>query len=169
MIATNEHGPERIKGWHVLAGLVAFFGVVFVVNGVFLYQALSTHTGVIAQEPYRKGLAYNERIAAEEQQKALRWSEEITLAATGDHLSLRLEDAEGSPIRGLKVVGFIGRPATTDHDVALDMTQAADGTYGARFAALPAGTLMVSLEASELTADGERIVWRARKRLWRTP
>ena len=49
----------RLDGRHVLMMLFAFFGVIFAVNGYFLFSALSTHTGVVAVEPYRKGLAYN--------------------------------------------------------------------------------------------------------------
>ncbi len=52
-----------LTGRHVLLIFLAFFGSIFAVNGWFLYSALSTHTGVVAVEPYRKGLAYNERIA----------------------------------------------------------------------------------------------------------
>lgn len=169
MIATDDPNGPRIKGWHVLAGMIVFFGIIFFVNGIFLYQALSTHTGVIATEPYRKGLAYNERIAADEQQRALGWSEDFQLSAAGDKLVLKLSDAAGRPIAGLRIAGLIGRPSTTEHDVRLELSEPTTGIYEARFAALDAGTWMVNLEASELTSSGEHIVWRARKRLWRTP
>ena len=33
---------------------------VFLVNGAMIYEAISTHTGLVANEPYRKGLAYND-------------------------------------------------------------------------------------------------------------
>jgi len=169
MITTGNEEAPRIKGWHVLAGLIAFFGVIFAVNGVFLYQALSTHTGVIALEPYRKGLAYNERIAAADQQKALDWADELMLSPAGAGLELKLRDSAGRPVSGLRITGLIGRPSTVEHDVALELAEPAPGNYQAGFAALEPGTWMVSLEASELTATGEHIVWRARKRLWRTP
>lgn len=169
MTTVGEHDTPRIKGWHVLAGLIAFFGVVFAVNGVFLYQALSTHTGVIANEPYRKGLAYNERIADEARQQALGWREELTLAPSGDRVSLKLSDSADRPVGGLSISGLLGRPSTTEHDVALELAEQPAGTYTAAIPALAAGTWMVSLEASELAASGERVVWRTRARLWRTP
>ena len=53
-----------ITGRHVLIGMLVFFGVILGVNGMFLYSALSTYTGVVSDEPYRKGLNYNERIEA---------------------------------------------------------------------------------------------------------
>jgi nitrogen fixation protein FixH len=169
MSSAREHDPPRIQGWHVLAGMIGFFGVIFAVNGVFLYQALSTHTGVIANEPYRKGLAYNERIADEERQQALGWREQLTLAPTGDRLTLQLTDGAGRPVRGLRIAGLVGRPSTNEHDIRLDLAEQPTGTYAAAVPPLAAGTWMVSLEASELTAEGERILWRTRTRLWRTP
>lgn len=169
MSTAGEHDPPRIKGWHVLAGMIAFFGVIFAVNGVFLYQALSTHTGVIASEPYRKGLAYNERIAEEARQLELGWRDELTLAPAGDRVTLKLTDSAGRPVGGLKIAGLIGRPSTTEHDIQLELGEQPAGIYAATVPALAAGTWLVSLEASELTAGGERIVWRTRTRLWRTP
>lgn len=169
MTTVGEHDTPRIKGWHVLAGLIAFFGVVFAVNGVFLYHALSTHTGVIANEPYRKGLAYNERIADEARQLARGWQDELVLAPAGDRVTLKLVDSSGRPVPGLKIAGLVGRPSTTEHDVRLELGEQPGGLYAANIPALGPGTWMVSLEASELTSTDERIVWRTRKRLWRTP
>ena len=58
-----------IQGWHVLVGMIVFFGIIFAVNGVFLVSALNTHTGIVSQQPYRKGLDYNARIAADARQE----------------------------------------------------------------------------------------------------
>jgi len=67
---------QGLRGRHVLFAFLGFFGVIFAVNGVFLYAALSTHTGVVANEPYRKGLNYNQRIAAFQAQEQLGWAED---------------------------------------------------------------------------------------------
>ena len=55
---------------------LAFFAAVFVVNGAMIYSAVSTYTGLVANEPYRKGLHYNERIAADERQARLGWTDD---------------------------------------------------------------------------------------------
>ena len=60
-----------ITGRHVLIGLIVFFGVMLVANGIFLYTALTTYSGVVSNEPYRKCLNYNERILAEKHQQSL--------------------------------------------------------------------------------------------------
>ena len=52
---------------------VAFFGVVAAVNAVMATLAIRTHSGVVTEHPYEKGLAYNQVVAAEAQQEALGW------------------------------------------------------------------------------------------------
>lgn len=162
----------EIKGWHVLAAMLVFFGTIFAVNGVFLYQALSTHTGVIATEPYRKGLGYNDRIAFERQMTGRGWSETLALSDSRDAVTLELSDKYGRPVSGLRVQGFIGRPSTQQEDTPLALAETAPGTglYRATVPALESGAWMIDLEATELAADGtEQPVYRMRKRLWVKP
>jgi nitrogen fixation protein FixH len=64
-------GP--ITGRHVLYAMLIFFGVIFVVNGVFIYLARSTFTGVSTEDAYHKGLAYNDVIRAAGSQHTLGW------------------------------------------------------------------------------------------------
>ena len=54
---------NEIRGRHVLIGFIVFFGLIFLVNGVFLYYALTTFGGGETSNPYRKGLHYNETLA----------------------------------------------------------------------------------------------------------
>lgn len=159
-----------ITGRHVLLGLVAFFGIIFAVNAVFIYESLSTYTGVVANEPYRKGLNYNERIAADKAQQALGWTVEVALTGTGDGLDIVVHDRNGNPVGGLGFEGRLGRPATAALDVALGVKETAPGRYRASFAMLESGAWQVDLAAKELTGSGEKIVWRARKRVkWQNP
>ena len=43
---------KGIEGRHVLIGLVAFFGVMLVANGIFVYYALETFAGGDTSDPY---------------------------------------------------------------------------------------------------------------------
>ena len=45
---------NEIRGRHVLIGFLVFFGLIFLVNGVFLYSALTTFGGGEKGSPYRK-------------------------------------------------------------------------------------------------------------------
>ena len=53
---------HKEKGTWVLLCFIAFFGVIVVVNSIFIYNALGTHSGVVTKQPYEKGLAYNETL-----------------------------------------------------------------------------------------------------------
>ena len=55
---------RELTGAHVLAGLFAFFGVMLAANGVFVYVATTTFSGLSTDDAYRKGLSYNETIRA---------------------------------------------------------------------------------------------------------
>ena len=154
-----------ITGRHVLIGLIVFFGVMLVANGIFLYTALTTYSGVVSDEPYRKGLNYNERILAEKHQQSLGWSSKIALAGQGDGVNLELADSNGNPVSGLAVAGRISRPATAAMDVALALDETEPGHYQAHFDPLAEGAWQVDVEAKKLTGEGEEVVWRARKRL----
>ena len=158
-----------ITGRHVLLGLIAFFAIIFAVNGVFLYQALSTHTGVVSNEPYRKGLAYNERIAADQEQQTLGWHVDLTVPEKAGELRLALADPNGRPVPGLVINGRIGRPSTGDLDQTLALEEKTPGTCGTNIAALHEGTWVIDLQASEMKSAGETVVWRLRKRLWQKP
>ena len=54
---------NEIRGRHVLIGMIAFFGLIFLANGIFLYYALTTFGGGEKGSPYRSGLRYNETLA----------------------------------------------------------------------------------------------------------
>ena len=156
-----------LTGWHVLMMFLGFFGVIFAVNGYFMYSALSTNTGVVANEPYRKGLAYNNRIAAEERQAALGWTHGIDLGVDGA-LQFTLADSVGKSVEGLIVVAVVQRPATETFDHKLKLTEAAPGRYTASAGTLDNGNWIVSVEARRAASDTEP-TYRARRRLWLKP
>jgi nitrogen fixation protein FixH len=146
---------------------LGFFLVVFAVNGVFLYSAISTYTGIVAVEPYRKGLNYNQRIAADEAQKAQGWRDALEVTRSGQ-VTLRLTNRLGEPVEGLVVKGTFGRPSTAQHDVKLELAEVQPGTYAVRIGPPEAGAWLVALEARSLAAPNE-VTYQLRKRLWLKP
>lgn len=167
MTTRTESGFE-LNGRHVLAAFLGFFGVIFAVNGVFLYSALSTHTGVVAQEPYRKGLEYNQRIAADERQSALGWKETATLARDG-RLVVEITDVDGRGVSGLTIVGTLGRPSTGQFDRELRFTEPAPGRYEASTGTLEAGSYLLYAEAHATGTTAAEPIYRTRQRLWLKP
>lgn len=160
----SVEGSVRLEGRHVLLMLLAFFGVVFAVNGIFLVSALTSYTGVVSNEPYVKGLKYNHRIAADEQQQRLGWQEALTVETSGA-ISIGFHDGIGRPVPGLMLAGTIGRPTTGKLDRPLIFAETAPGHYSANAGPLEAGTWIVELAAT--SGDfGPDPVYRSRRRVW---
>ena len=74
---------REITGRTVLLSLVAFFGVVFAVNGVFFWFASDSWTGLSTEDAYRKGIAFNDQLARADAQKRLGWTAETDYASAG--------------------------------------------------------------------------------------
>ena len=163
----TQSQPTTVRGIHVLVGFLVFFGAIFAVNGIFLVSALRTHTGVVSEQPYRKGLNYNQRIAADEQQRALGWKHKLAFDPAQRRLQLSVNDRNGNTVTRLLVTGFIGRPSTVDHDRPLEFVEsAASGHYTASVGDLPSGNWLVELKASRTAPGGEQTNYRLRKRIW---
>jgi nitrogen fixation protein FixH len=156
-----------VRGWHVLASVVAFFAVVFAVNGYFLFAALSTYSGVVSVEPYVKGLHYNQRIAAQERQDELKWIAELGTPVADAPLQLRLSDRVGNGIDGLAIAARLGRPATQSYDRQLTFLSRGNGLYEAAVGKLAPGGWLLAIEATRRRrVTGEIDTFRLRRRLW---
>jgi nitrogen fixation protein FixH len=132
-----------------------------------IYSALSTYTGLVASEPYRKGLHYNERIAADERQTRLGWTDKIEVGRDG-RVGVALADSGGRPVVGLKIEAVLGRPSTDRHDIKLTLREAAPGRYEARTMPLAEGNWLIALDA-RVASSAEDPVYRTRRRLWLKP
>ncbi|MBX9591297.1 MAG: FixH family protein [Hyphomonadaceae bacterium] len=157
---------QSLRDGHVLGIFLGFFAVVFMVNGAMIYSAVSTHSGLVANEPYRKGLHYNERIVAGDRQVRLGWTETLEVGRDG-RVRLALTEADGSAVRGMQIAGVLGRPATNRHDIALKFVETSPGQYEARASPLAEGNWLLSLEAGVHEAADP--VYRMRRRLWLKP
>ncbi len=169
MMGNSDTGQHwTITGRHVLIGLGVFFGIIFAVNGTFLYHAVRTHSGVETHDAYRRGLAYNARIEASRQQDKLGWKSVISI--DGSLLQVMFTDRAGQAMPGLKVTASIGRPVTDNDDQTAAMVeQATRGTYRADVGRLAPGRWLVQVQASILTDLGPKVVYRAQRRLWLKP
>ncbi len=157
---------KRIKGWHVLAGALAFFGVTIAANAVFVTLALSTFPGVVADEPYVQGLAFNDALAERAHQADAGWTASVSVARSAGgggpaEIALVIRDAGGDPVRGLEVTGAIGRPATAAHDRVLVFAPSG-GSYVAVVDDLADGAWELTMR----TALFDGSPFEARKELW---
>lgn len=150
---------QPLTGRRVLVVILGFFGLVMAMNGVFVWLALSSFSGVTSDTAYVDGLSYNETLAAAEAQKERGWTGVVSLAEGA--VTLQLTDAQGKAVQGLRLEATIGRPATRIFDQRLILTEAAPGLYVAA-AALAEGLWQVTV----LGEDAEGHPFRTEARLW---
>ena len=58
----SESQSSRKAGRQFLVILLGFFVVMCSVNAFFVYKAVSTHKGVVVENPYETGLKFNDII-----------------------------------------------------------------------------------------------------------
>lgn len=94
---------------------VAFFLCLFAIDGLMAYLAVSTHTGVIEEDAYERGVNYNATLAEKARQKESGWSSVIVLTE-GHIVGFDLTGAQGEKISGAHVMAQIVRPASAGED-----------------------------------------------------
>ena len=125
--------PRPITGRKVLFGLLAFFGVIFTVNGIFVFYALDTWPGLRFDNAYERGINYNQILAKAESQAAMKWRSSIDITEQGsDHLiTVRLSKENGSPLAELSVSIQLSRAVHEGNDASLELRPLAPGIYQA--------------------------------------
>lgn len=155
--------PNGVQGRHALIALVAFFGVMFAVNGVFTYYAITTFGGGDTVNPYRKGLRYNDTIDEAKRQAELGWRNDVTYALDAGELSVSLTDRAGEAVSGLQLGATLGRPATDANDVALKFNEVSPGLYVAGIRLEP-GQWVLSLATEDRGRTGAAL-YRLKRRI----
>lgn len=120
----------RITGWHVLIGVVAFFGVVIAADTFYIVKAYRTFSGQVASNPYEAGRQFNRTLAQRERAAALGWTATVQAPVPGQ-VALRMTDRDGRPLTSLSLTGSLERPATEAGRQTLSFTHAGDGVYRA--------------------------------------
>jgi nitrogen fixation protein FixH len=96
-MSIQAHDPSRGGWipWVFVGGMV----VVVVVNGVLIFQALTTFTGVSVGQAYDRGRTYNHVLAEAARQDALGWTLNTRLEA--GRLVVNARDRGGAPVQGV--------------------------------------------------------------------
>jgi len=154
---------KEVTGRTVLVWLVAFFGIVALVNGVMIRAAVSTFGGLETESSYQAGLAFAREAADARAQDALHWRVDARLSLLRDgaaDLVIEARDAADHPLRGLAAMARLVHPADQrdDHQVALRETGPGEFRGNATAAA---GQWDLVLE---LARDGTR-VFRSKNRV----
>jgi nitrogen fixation protein FixH len=159
---TRPQGKE-LTGRTVLICFLAFFGVVFAVNGVMIRAATSTFGGVETASAYKAGLAFKNELAAVRAQDALQWtvSAKLNRDASGDvTIDLMVADTAGLAPAGIEATARLSHPTDARLDQAVALHRAS-GTAFRGMASAPAGQWDLVIHI----VRGDERVFRSRNRI----
>lgn len=123
-----------LTGRKVALWLGGFFLIVFAVNGLMTYLALTSWGGLETEDAYRKGLAYNQEIEAAKAQKKSGWKIALDTvpARLQGPISVKITRPKDSTPPVLISV-TISRPATDKFDQTISLFAQSDGQYSAPY------------------------------------
>lgn len=127
--------PGELKGIHVLLIIVAFFGVIIGVNILLAVLANSTWSGFATPNSYVASQNFNREVAAAKAQGALGWSQAVLI--NDQQVSVKVTDAGGRGLSGLKVQVLLQRPTTDKQDHVLELGDLGGGQYSAALSVEP--------------------------------
>lgn len=137
---------SRFIPWLFVAGML----LVIAVNGVLIFFATTTWSGLATGHAYEQGLAYNTALAAQAKQDALGWTFDVRLqpAAGGASLLVGAGAADGWVLSGLTVEAVLQRPLGDADTRRVMLSPVAEGLYAAALAPLAPGQWDVHLTVS---------------------
>ncbi|MBZ9936806.1 FixH family protein [Mesorhizobium sp. BR1-1-16] len=120
---------REFTGWHMLAGMGAFFGIVIGVNVFLAVSASRTWTGLVVENSYVASQEFNEKERLAKEQAALGWR--AVLRYDGGRLQLDIRDRAGQPIDLGRVTVALTRPLGDHEDRTVPLARGDDGVYAA--------------------------------------
>jgi nitrogen fixation protein FixH len=152
----SEHqtGP-RVTGWLVLVYLLTFFGVVTGVNGVMIYEALSTMRGVDTESAYQAGRMFEQDVAMLKAQDTRHWQVDakLTTVPEGARLDLLARDEAGQVLTGMAASASFERPTDRGLDRRIALTEDSSGQFNGKTELIPGQWDLVI----EISRQGERL------------
>lgn len=120
----ENRAEKQLTGRHVLLMVVAFFGVLILVNGIFISQAVGTFRGEDVERSYRQGLDYNDTLVARREQAALGWRAQVQQNDVTGQADLRdirvwLTDENGAALSLDHLDGYLRHPVDRALDIAV--------------------------------------------------
>jgi len=118
---------KELTGRHVLLSVIVFFAVLFIVNGAFIYAAVTSFRGEDVERSYRQGLDYNQTLKARRAQAELGWEAMVNVQTSGitvsgtpvQKLFVRITDSQGRALSNVNITGRLRHPVDTDLDFPL--------------------------------------------------
>ena len=111
---------------------VAGFAVVIAVNGLMMWLAIASFSGLYSDHARDHGVTYNRVIAEQKARDALGWKVSTSWQPESQRLGVSLTNADGRPLAGARVSVGLVRPAEKQAPIDVDLTDLGDGRFGAR-------------------------------------
>jgi nitrogen fixation protein FixH len=161
----SETVEPRAWGWPI--GIVIGLGSVAIANAIMITIALSNPSTPASRDHWAESLAWDRELELRERSAALGWS----IASIGwqgrERLELRLIDAQGQPLVGLRGSATLERSDTANHDLRVALRELGEGRYSVDD--LPSKTGLVRLTLDVERESGERFVAHQRLELGALP
>lgn len=125
---TQAENKDKVSGWRFFFIFAAFFGVIIAVNAVFIYNAMNSHSGVVTDDAYRKGLAYNDILDRAQNQP--HWIHKVTFE--DGVLRWFIQQEDGSPLDNAQVSVSFFRPIRSGDDFSATLSEVQAGVYEIR-------------------------------------
>lgn len=114
---------DKLIPWYI----VLFFVLQTILFGWFMHVAHISYTGLVTDQAYEKGLAYNNVIDEERAQEKLGFTPSIT--KQGDNIIFTLQDQHGKSVDASSVIVTFFRPAHAGVDFSREMTPQHNGYF----------------------------------------
>ncbi len=146
MIKQNTSSPapqgREFTGWHMLAIMIAFFGVIIIVNVIMATSAIRSWSGLVVQNSYVASQEFNEKSQLGKEHAALNWKQNLDYK--DGIVSYSLTDANGAPVKALGATAVFRRPVNEKEDQILNLMPAGNNVLTAE-AALKDGNWVVEI------------------------
>ena len=154
-IRTRGRKPFVFTGWHMLGVLFLFFGTIISVNFYMAYHAITSWSGLVADDTYVASQQFNGKV---EEAKALA-ATGVTgkLTITGSDIRYEVFHPETGPVAADTLTLTFKRPVGERQDFELDLKPVSEGVFATTHEVLP-GHWIVDASAKR---DGRRIMHEA--------
>lgn len=142
-------------GWFVVSWIVPLFAVMFVVNGIFVWFAVSTHTGNQTENAYDEGLHYNLILEEAQAQERLGWR--VNVAVEQNIIIFSVFDREGYAVEYTDIEVLLFSPMSAERDQVLAAQNIGLGHFSVGYTEQMKGQWQLRLKISN---DGEHAEFR---------
>ena len=119
---------KRDARW-VLMWVVGFFATFIAVDVYMVTVAVTTQTGTVVDQPYERGLAYTQVIAAAERQRAMGWVGNLVVLS--GQVQFTVQDKHKRPVTGATGQVSFFRPVQAGFDFTVPLREVSPGVYRA--------------------------------------